>query len=150
MKILVSNRSTQQRPFVFAMVTTLLVNAAVVPLVSAQTPPTIRKVAFIVAVSKYQKDGLPNLSFAAKDGTDVAKKLESHGFQVEKLIGAQATKKNVTDKLNAFFGKTRQLNKNDIVLLSFSGHGVQKDILIRRANKPDLVETPFFCVFDTQ
>ena len=109
----------------------------------AQAPP--RKLAFVVGVSKYNKDGLTNLRYAHKDANDLASELASHGFEVTKLIGDQAGHEAVRSSLDQFVKTTGQLGKQDIVFVSFSGHGVQK--LVKQNGS--LAEIPFFCVCDT-
>ena len=109
----------------------------------AQTPP--RKLAFIVGVSEYSKDGLTDLTYAHKDANDLATELASHGFEVTKLIGDQAGHKSVRSSLDQFVKLAGQLSKKDVVLVSFSGHGVQKTVKQDSA----LAEIPFFCVYDT-
>ena len=104
-----------------------------------------RKIAFIVGVSEYQKDGLTNLNYAHKDANDLATELSGQGFQVTKLIGSDARHQTVRTKLENFIEAAEQLGKNDVVLVSFSGHGVQK--LVKTGGRA--VETPFFCVYDT-
>ena len=109
----------------------------------AQQQP--RKIAFIVGVSEYQKDGLNNLKYADKDANDLAEELSKHGFDVSKLIGSHARHKTVREKLGEFIELTGELGKKDVVLVSFSGHGVQKSVSIEGRK----TESPFFCVYDT-
>ena len=104
-----------------------------------------RKIAFVVGVSEYHKDGLTNLKYAHKDANDLAAELEKHEFEVTKLIGDDATYKNVQSELNRFIRTTTELRKEDVVLVSFSGHGVQKFV----EQDEQLIEVPFFCVCDT-
>jgi len=111
----------------------------------AQQVKEPRKLAFIVGVSEYQKDGLTNLRYAHKDANDLSTELTNNGFEVTKLIGNDAKHKDVRSQLQQFVTATGQLDKNDVVLVSFSGHGVQK--IVKTENR--LVETPFFCVRDT-
>jgi hypothetical protein len=120
----------------------LLITQSLHPLVAQSAP---RKVAFVVGVSEYQKTGLANLKFAHKDANDLAVELKRQGFEVTKLIGSQAQHEKVRSALDKFIGTTSDLGKNDIVLISFSGHGVQKTV----SKSKRLVETPFFCVYDT-
>ena len=103
------------------------------------------KIAFVVGVSEYQKDGLTNLKFAHKDANDLATELDAQGFTVTKLIGKEAKHAIVRSKLKQFVDAAEDLGKNDVVLLSFSGHGVQK--LVKKDRQ--MVETPFICVYDS-
>ena len=104
-----------------------------------------RKIAFIVGVSEYQKDGLANLKYAHKDANDLSAELSLHGFEVTKLIGSAAKHKDVRKQLQQFITKAAELGKQDVVLVSFSGHGVQK--MVAKDGRQN--ETPFFCVYDT-
>ena len=104
-----------------------------------------RKIAFVVGVSEYQKDGLTNLNYAHKDANDLAGELGKHDFEVTKLIGKSARHKSVSAKLATFLSQAKELGKNDVVLVSFSGHGVQK--LVTRGGRRS--EIPFFCVYDS-
>ena len=113
----------------------LLITQSLHPLVAQSAP---RKVAFVVGVSEYQKTGLANLKFAHKDANDLAVELKRQGFEVTKLIGSQAQHEKVRSALDKFIGTTSDLGKNDIVLISFSGHGVQKTV----SKNNRLVETP--------
>lgn len=104
-----------------------------------------RKLAFVVGVSEYQKTGLTNLKYAHKDATELSDELAKHGFEVARFIGKDARTDKVRKALTAFIKITSGLNKNDIVLVSFSGHGVQK--MVSQNNR--LVEAPFICLYDT-
>jgi formylglycine-generating enzyme required for sulfatase activity len=114
----------------------------------AQTTP--QKIAFIVGVSQYQKHGLEDLQFAHKDASDLAAELEKHDFQVTSLIGDQATYAEFTRSFQAFVRQAAQLNKSDVVLFSFAGHGLQQQIHVGEGAARVLVETPFLCVADTR
>lgn len=114
--------------------------------VLAQQP---RKIAMVVGISQYHKEGLDDLRFAHKDANDLAQELTNQQFSVIKLIGDQATKAAVEAKLEQFYAVSQTLGKNDVVIVSFSGHGVQKDILVTEGNSQLKVETPFFCVYDS-
>ncbi len=117
----------------------LLVQSA---LVHAAEP---RKLAFVAGVSKYQKDGLTNLKYAELDARDLGLKLKEIGFEVSTLLGDRATHAALDSELQKFFGSLKTLNKDDVVLLAFSGHGLQLQI---EEPKRGLVETPFFCPVD--
>ncbi len=104
-----------------------------------------RKLAFVVGVSKYQKDGLRDLKYAEFDAHDLGLELKKHGFGVSELLGEKATRGALDAELQTFFASLKQLKKDDVVLLAFSGHGLQLQI---DEPKHGLVETPFFCPVD--
>ena len=109
----------------------------------AQEKP--RKIAFVVGVSKYQKDGLTDLKYAHKDANDLSAELAKSGFEVTKFIGAEAKHKAIRSKLEQFIETASELGKNDVVLISLSGHGVQKIVSVENRKE----EVPFYCVYDT-
>jgi formylglycine-generating enzyme required for sulfatase activity len=55
----------------------------------------------------------------------------------------------VTRAFHVFLRQAAQLNKSDVVLISFAGHGVQQQIAVGEGEDRRLVETPFLCVVDT-
>ncbi|MCA9222293.1 MAG: hypothetical protein KDA71_18325, partial [Planctomycetales bacterium] len=55
----------------------------------AQSPP--RKLAFLVGVSRYQKEGLRNLRYAEDDIRELALELRKLGFKTYGVLGAKAT-----------------------------------------------------------
>jgi hypothetical protein len=117
----------------------------------AQDTASPKKRAFVVGVSSYAKSGLRDLDYGAKDAEDLKSVLESLGFEVTALIGAAATKQEIESEF-AQFMKTvnRDLGKDDIVLVFFSGHGLQK--LVNDPGNEGVggrgTETPFFCPHD--
>lgn len=129
-----------------ALVALVWLNASLggVTVVSAENEP--RKVAFLAGVSKYQKDGLTDLSFAEEDVRDLAAELRRNDFQAQEVVGEQATLVTLQAKLADFFGELAKLNKDDVAVLAFSGHGLQ--LQVPRDGK--LVEEPFFCPVDAQ
>ena len=127
----------------------IIVNLILLFLGPTVTGQDINKIAFIVGVSEYQKDGLPDLQFAHKDANDQAAALEQLGFTVIRLIGDDATHEAITENFSEFIAKTKTLAKKDIVLVSFSGHGIQTDVIVKNGNQQAIVETPFFCASDS-
>lgn len=109
-----------------------------------------KKIAFVVGVSKYHKDGLHDLMFADQDAIDLASELSKQGFAVTKLIGSQAEKATVDSRWKQFLAECQSLGKQDVVLVSFSGHGVQKEVTVPDGKLQAKSETPFFCVYDSQ
>ena len=107
-----------------------------------------KKIAFVVGVSKYHKEGLGDLAFAHKDATDLARKLDELGFSVTKLVGDESTKENIERAFLAFLVQAKRLGKTDVVLVSFSGHGIQTEVMVTEGVESNKVETPFFCPFD--
>jgi formylglycine-generating enzyme required for sulfatase activity len=101
---------------------------------------TVRKLAFVAGVAKYQKDGFRDLDYAEDDARDLAAELEKHGFLVLKLVGQSATLEKLTTELTRFFTATKKLSKQDVVLVAFSGHG--------RQALQGVQEHPFFCPYN--
>jgi formylglycine-generating enzyme required for sulfatase activity len=102
--------------------------------------PAVRKVAFLVGVSRYQKDGFEDLQFADDDARDLAAELKKHGFAVQSVVGPEATLRKITDELSRFFLATKKLSKEDVVMVSLSGHG--------RQSLKGTEEHPYFCPYD--
>jgi formylglycine-generating enzyme required for sulfatase activity len=102
----------------------------------------VRKLAFVAGVSKYQKDGLTNLKYAEDDARDLSAELKKHGFAVLTVVGQEATLGKLTDELGRFFSATKKLSKEDVVLVSLSGHG--------RQALQGVEEHPFFCPYDAR
>jgi len=89
-------------------------------LLSQSTFAAQKRLALIIGNSAYSDAPLKN---PANDATDMAKQLESVGFEVMKLINAdiREMKQGIRD-----FGK--KLKSEDMVgLFYFAGHGIQKD-----------------------
>lgn len=74
-----------------------------------------------VGVSEY-KDSLKNLVYAAKDVNDIAARIKHYADSVETytLTNEKASKQQIL-KLKELLKKT---NEDDVVILSFSGHGM--------------------------
>ena len=79
------------------------------------------------------------------DAEALTEELQRHGFSVTKLTGHRTDHSSVLKALSEFISKSNSLNKNDIVLFSFSGHGTQLDV----SSNGRKVETPFLCLSDT-
>lgn len=109
------------------------------------TQAQTKKLAFVVGVSEYQKAGLTDLQYAHKDAEALSAELTNQGFEVTSFIGDEALTEKVREGLTTFIEETSRLRKEDIVLLSFSGHGVQK--MVKQDGR--IVETPFVCLQDT-
>jgi uncharacterized caspase-like protein len=104
-----------------------------------------RKVALLIGVNKYDNRNLDELKFAEPDVVALAAELEKSGFVVRTLRGSEGIDpaKRVGGKaayFDALKESLRGVTKNDVVLLAFSGHGVQLEV-----NKK---ESPFFCPAD--
>jgi hypothetical protein len=115
---------------------------AVQPSSSAQD--SLRKRAFLVGVSKYDKDGLTNLQYAESDIRALADELKKQGFETTMLLGPEATRNAIGTGLGRFIYSLVDLNKKDVVLIAFSGHGVQLQV----EQDDRLVEDQFFCPVD--
>ncbi|MFT7518501.1 MAG: hypothetical protein ACI9MC_000633 [Kiritimatiellia bacterium] len=84
-----------------------------------------RRVALLVGVDTYQDGALNPLAFAAKDAQDVADALQAEDIggydEVHVLIGQQATsRENIEHTLREV---ASELQRDDTILLYFSGHG---------------------------
>ena len=78
--------------------------------------------AVVIGIDEYT--ALPRLGYGVNDARAVAQALESRGFEVTRLLGAQATKPNIERVL--FKTLPAALEKNDRVLVFFAGHAVSK------------------------
>jgi hypothetical protein len=103
----------------------------------ASQPAAPRKWALLVGVNSYQNRNLVPLKFAERDVTELGKVLTGGGFEVRVLTGNQTNAKKYREELQKML---KQLNRNDLLLLAFSGHGVQMRV--------DNLEQPCFCPFD--
>ena len=107
--------------------------------VAAQPPKTqaTRKVALLMGVNNYENRNLTPLKYAERDVTELGKVLAQGGFEVHVLTGNQVNATSYREELQKIL---KQLNRNDLLLLAFSGHGVQVRV--------DNLEQPCFCPFD--
>ncbi len=120
-----------------------LVALALTSPAAAQDQPT-EKVAFLVGVSKYQKDGLADLHYPENDMRALGDELRKAGFRVTLLLGHEATRDAIASKLDAFLAELKKFKKEDVALVAFSGHGLQ--FLVPRDGKQE--EDAFFCPSD--
>ncbi len=105
-----------------------------------------RKLAFLVGVDEYQKDGLNDLNYSDDDVRELDKVLRGIDFSVELIVGRQATRENVAKRFSFFLDQTKKLSKQDIVFVALTGHGLQ--IEVERGGVR--VSDSFFCPFDAQ
>jgi len=75
--------------------------------------------AVIIGVNKYEK--WPQLESAVNDANAVAERLESLGFNIVKLVNADATRDNIVRVLG--HDMPMRVHKNDRVFIFFAGHG---------------------------
>lgn len=115
-----------------ALTTATIVYGQVVPETAAP-----RKWALLVGVNSYENRNLTPLKFAERDVTELGKVLAGGGFNVRVLTGNQTNAVKYREELQKTL---KHVNRNDILLLAFSGHGVQIRINDR--------EQPCFCPFD--
>ncbi len=107
------------------------------------------RIAFVAGVERYNKSGLKNLEYAEDDAKQIKTELENLGFETFAVIGDDATLKKLTTELDAFITATKALNKSDIAIVYFSGHGVQKLVPREKGDGTTIeVEEPFFCPND--
>jgi formylglycine-generating enzyme required for sulfatase activity len=140
-----TNRDMQRRTFlqVSAGLTAGCLGHSLLP--AQESAP--KKLAFLVGVSKYQKDGFDDLNYCERDVEALATVLKAQQFQVVALMGKAATTDAIRKQLTTFFSDLSQLSKQDVVLLGFSGHGVQS--LVPSPTKgEEEIEDAFFCPFD--
>ncbi|MCA9092971.1 MAG: caspase family protein [Planctomycetaceae bacterium] len=95
--------------------------------VFAQDDVLPRKFALLVGVNKYKNRKVSNLSFAGRDVEETGETLKDLGFNVHFLTGSskgyrRATKANIEEALKVLLEDVRA---QDIVLIGYSGHGVQ-------------------------
>src|SRR5262245_60344287 len=89
-----------------------------------------KKVALLVGINKYDKRGFRDLEFAERDVEQLAKTLQSAGYDVHLLTGSakddkRATLENIEKAIEAVLkGRT----KKDLVLVAFAGHGLQVEV----------------------
>lgn len=109
-----------------------------------------QRVALLVGVEQYDKRGFSNLSYAEDDMQALAEALKQQGFQVHVLLGsgedaAKATRANVMSAFEELFiPKLRQLNKTDIALVAFAGHGRHEAVSVNDVKAED----HFYCPCD--
>ncbi|HEX7378460.1 MAG TPA: SUMF1/EgtB/PvdO family nonheme iron enzyme, partial [Pirellulales bacterium] len=104
-----------------------------------------KKLAFLVGIDKYHKDGLSHLHYAGADAEALAEALKKGGFSTDLLLREEATRDAIKKRFDAFISKTKKCGKEDIVLVSFAGHGREMDL--KRGERR--VTEPFFCPYDT-
>lgn len=114
---------------------------------------TVTKVAFIVGVEKYDKEGLRDLDYAEDDAIALKKSLEKQKFTVTMLLGSatgeeRATLENIQSKWQGFVTTIKKLKKDDLVLVAISGHGVQLNVPNPQTMKT--VDDEFYCPVDGQ
>ena len=89
-----------------------------------------KRYAVLIGIQKYDDSKLKGLEFAERDMTDLGKVLEAAGYNVTILTDSTAekdkslvpTKSNIEKSLKAVLDKVQ---KDDLVLVAFSGHGVK-------------------------
>ena len=94
--------------------------------------------ALLVGVNEYDKRGLRTLSYAERDVKVLGEELTKRGYKVRTMLGSlknkdplRATKLNIEKQVDEWLlnGKNGR-NKNDIVLIAFCGHGMQKELIV--------------------
>jgi hypothetical protein len=116
-------------------------------LLSGRQGTGIKKVALLVGVNTYKHRGFRELEFAERDMEKLAEELRNDKqFTVVVLKGSadgdlRATRENIDRQLQALL---RDIGKEDLVLVAFSGHGQQ--LKVKRDGKEE--DGPFFCPVD--
>ena len=108
----------------------------------AQAP---KKYALLVAVTTYEHTHLnqaPKIQFPEADATAIAAELKGSGYDVDTLLGTQATLTAISQKLA---GLAKKGNQPGVVVIGFFGHGVEYD-----ENDADgkLTSRSYFCPYD--
>src|SRR5207249_105345 len=124
---------------------------AAVALASAQEPARSgRKVALLVGVRDYERnDRFPNLQYTENDVEELAKILKAAGFEV-RLLTSTRGKKDKNDSptaANVRKALTKLLEKrqrDDLVVVALSGHGVELDVEDPRGKGRDKTFS-YFC-----
>lgn len=125
---------------------TLFAILLVMPSSTFAAEPAVQKRAFLVGVAKYAKDGLADLEYCEDDMRALGAELTKQQFKVTTLLGREATGKRVNAALNTFIAESKELEKNDVVIVAFSGHGRQAQVA--RDGRTD--EDAFFCPVDAR
>ena len=118
---------------------------------SAQTTPEPRYFAFVVGVSDYYSKTMEDLSFAAKDATDVGDELQKLGYDVTRCVGREASREQIVGQFEAFLKKLAeaQIEPHDVVLILFSGHGQELPTRVEPEGQAAITEAvPYFCAWD--
>ncbi len=123
--------------------------------VSQKVSP-VRKIAMLVGVSDYADPALPDLQFCENDVTVIGSELERLGFETTVITAQNARQEKLQKKLNSFVKKAKQLNESDIVLMMFSGHGLELKCTRKKRTLGEgktklttqLDSFPFFCPQD--
>jgi formylglycine-generating enzyme required for sulfatase activity len=91
--------------------------------VAVSQEPLPDKYALLVGVTNYARPELnTGLKFPEKDASDIAALLRAAGFQVDLLLGKQATKAAIKARLGTF----SQRGKNDgVIFVGLFGHGTE-------------------------
>jgi len=110
-------------------------------------PSACSKVALLVGINKYQKPGLPELSYAESDVDAVAAELKTFGFEVTLLKGSskgseQATRENIEKTVRRVVAP---LSKDDVMLVMLSGHGQQLMVVTTDGGRKD---EAYYCPVD--
>ena len=108
----------------------------------AQTP---KKYALLVAVTTYEHTHLnqsPKIQFPEADATAIAAELKGSGYEVETLLGTQATRTAIGQKLA---GLAKKGNQPGVIVIGFFGHGVEYD---EKDADGKQTSRSYFCPYD--
>jgi hypothetical protein len=113
---------------------------------TAEAQVAAQKYALMVGVTNYDHaamNGSEALKFPEADAQAVGKMLGDHGYEVEYLLGPQATRVAILQKLRSLNGKG---NSSGICVVGFFGHGVEVEFKDAQGKK-DIQGC--FCPFET-
>jgi formylglycine-generating enzyme required for sulfatase activity len=89
-------------------------------MVYAQQAPT--NYGLLIGINDYDNDGIQTLKFPEADAKALAEYMSKSGYQVETLLGKQATRENIIKKFEAL---NQQGSGKGVVLVGMFGHGVE-------------------------
>jgi hypothetical protein len=132
-----------------AVVATLLWSAAARSLVAAEP----QKYALLIGVTKYRHAGMnePALEFPEADARALGDLFRASGYEVDLLLGSDATQKAIRGKLEALNQKGES---EGVVLVGLFGHGVEVETRdaqgkLNRDDDGNPVTEGCFCPYDT-
>lgn len=99
--------------------------------------------ALLVGVSKYMNSGMSSLRFPEKDASGLGEVLRTGGYEVETLIGENATRSAIHAKFDAI---RKQTKNKGIMILGLFGHGSEVD----KPGGDELAKEGAYCPYDTE
>ncbi len=100
------------------------------------------KHALLIGVTKYEHSGMTALKYPEDDASAVGELLSSGGYEVELLLGEEATGEAIRQRLETL---RRQGTAEGVVVLGLFGHGVE----IETVEGGEVAKEGCFCPYDT-